>query len=256
MSCLIRVKIPVNKIERSGGSNVVTTILEKTDVLQLQAMMVSGKDIIIEPFEDAHSYFDEYHHFLPAFLNSFVGEDNKLLFKKILSFGNDIVDRYGDTVSHQLLMQGYSLSLSEIIALNNPSNDRIGNTLSHYAAVYAGKRFSVKELKKIANPSNSNGFTVMHPVAFAKGHYSVNELLEMNNPKDNYGCSVAHVMAIYTPNVFSISDILRLGNPVDDEGNTIAHVMISKGKSQQFTEEEIEQLGNPVNGRGEFLIPR
>ncbi len=116
---------------------------------------------------------------------------------------------------------GINVHLKKFFVLKNPK-DRLGATLAHWLA-FLGKRFSVKEIGLLGNPT----------INFNDG--------------DLYDYDIMWGRVWFIDDI-SQKDEYQNRRNILHNGATIGHVMAREG--HRFTDEEIARLGNPVDTAG------
>jgi hypothetical protein len=229
------------------------------------------KNIVSQPMitaEDIRTFLTDLQHNNYRFT-----KEEQYLLMEFPCFGGHLMDTitiYGYCFTFDELMEPPLFEVREKIALNQARN---------------GYFFSVEQILFFGDPSDADGTTISLWQAKNNYHFTLEEILKLRNPADKIGATVAHWMA-FLGHSFSVNELLKIGNDrikfvfsdlidknntayniyfygekyrdaEDDfankivpfhQGATVAHIMAREG--HQFTEEEIEQLGNPKDAAG------
>jgi hypothetical protein len=189
-------------------------------------------------------------------------------FEELNSFLDHRVEILCDMAEH-----GFEFTIDEILKIGE--GQRVACAMAKH-----GHQFTIDEILKIDNYFDPFGFSFSFWLESHFHKFSFDDLIKLGNPVDSFGASLAHWMAFqgyrfsmqelnnigslvisYTNNQLYEEDVIFGGGYDMNEnetyqqkryilhnGATVAHIMAREGF--QFTEEEIEQLGNPKDNAG------
>jgi hypothetical protein len=253
------------------------------DILKIMAK--HGHEFTIEEILKIDTYFkpDDF-----SFSLWLVSNFHKFNFDDLIKLGNP-VERFGASLAHRMAEHGFEFTLDEIFEIDKRRSvacTTVKNvqryTTEDILKIMAkhGHEFTIEEILKIDQYFEPDDFTFSLWLVSNFHKFNFDDLIKLGNPEDRFGASLAHWMA-FNGYRFSLQELNIIGSLVisytkkhlceediifggwydlnENEtyqqkryilhnGATVAHIMAREG--YQFTDEEIEQLGNPKDSAG------
>lgn len=180
--------------------------------------------------------------------------------KEIIELGNPR-DKYKICLLERSLREGYKYTFTEIldickatVGLSFAKQQKLAIEMLFWAA-WLEYPFTYQEIMSIGNPIDEHGATLAHWRAFHGHHFTIPELLtlpeKISYKEDDVFVtheiqgSIGYWMCLSPAEAYSEKEA------VAHQGATVAHIMAREGYA--FTDEEIEQLHNPLDADGKSI---
>jgi hypothetical protein len=122
-------------------------------------------------------------------------------------------------------------------------------------ATWLGASYTYQEIMSVGNPTDSHGATLAHWQAFQGHRFTIPELLtfpeKISYPPDEifWTHEIQGSVGFYC--ILTPAEAYDMKEAVAHQGATVAHIMAREG--YDFSDEEIEQLHNPVDADGKTI---